>query len=491
MRLRMRFLVGAAVVAATLGCSAWQPMPATESAIAVPARWSGADPAATSDALTSEVRQPAWWQRFDDPLLDQLVTQALQANTSVASARAVLQQARALRDVAAAALWPSLSGSASAQRNLASSRAGGQGSGNVFQAGVDANWVPDVFGANRSALRASTAVAQAEAASLGAVQVSVAGEVALNYIVLRSAQARLAIAADNLASQQDTLQITRWREQAGLVTTLEAEQARAAAEQTRALLPAWQTSVEQTGHALAVLTGQAPAALSPLLATAQPVPNTRGDVPMTLPAETLRRRADVRAAELQVSAAWARVAQADAARFPGFALGGSLGLSAASVGSLGSGAAVVGALLASMAVPLLDGGAARAQVRAQQAAFEQARLAYQASVLTALTDVEDALAALRGDRLRLLSLRNAADAAANAAALARQRFASGLVDFQTVLETQRTQLGTQDLVASASADVSGDLVRLFTALGGGWREDADVGSDGGADGRSASVGAAP
>jgi outer membrane protein TolC len=120
---------------------------------------------------------------------------------------------------------------------------------------------------------------------------------------------------------------------------------------------------------------------------------------------------------------------------------------------------------------VFDGGAARAQVRSQQAAFEQARVAYQATLLGALKDVEDALVALRGDRERLLSLRNAADAAANAADLARQRYRSGLVDFQTVLETQRTQLGTQDGVASANADVSGDHVRLYKALGGGWRRD--------------------
>jgi outer membrane protein TolC len=177
----------------------------------------------------------------------------------------------------------------------------------------------------------------------------------------------------------------------------------------------------------------------------------------------------VRAAELQVAAALARVAQADAARLPSFKLGGSLGLSALTLGSLTSGASVVSALLASVSFPIFDGGASNAQVRAQQAAWDQAQLAYRSSVLAALKDVEDALVALQGDRERLLRLTNAAEAAGNAALLARQRFSSGLVDFQTVLETQRTQLSTRDSVASAGADISADHVRLYKALGGGWR----------------------
>jgi NodT family efflux transporter outer membrane factor (OMF) lipoprotein len=426
-----------------------------------PAAWEEASAPASVSA--SSLAQ--WWQRFDDPLLGTLVGQALQNNTDVNTAQAVLRQARALRDVAAAALWPTLGGTASAQHGTS----GGNSTGNVFKAGLNANWVPDVFGANRSALDAADAAAWSSAASVGDVQVSIAAEVGLSYITLRSAQARLAIATENLASQDDTLQITQWRQQAGLVTMLEAEQARAAAEQTRALLPALKTSIEQTRHALAVLTGKPPATLSALLAPALPVPQAPVDLALGIPAEALRQRADVRAAELKVTAALARVAQADAARMPSFALGGSLGLSALTLSALTSSASVISSLLASAAVPIFDGGAARAQVRAQQAAFEQAHLAYVAVVLKALKDVEDALIALRGDRLRLASLRNAGDAAANAAQLARQRFSTGLVDFQVVLETQRTQLTAQDNFASANADVSGDQVRLYRALGGGWR----------------------
>ena len=139
------------------------------------------------------------------------------------------------------------------------------------------------------------------------------------------------------------------------------------------------------------------------------------------------------------------------------------------LGTLSGSGALMHALLGSVSGPLFDGGASRAQVRAQQAALQQAHASYQATVLTALKDVEDALVALAGDRARLLSLRNAADAAANAALIARQRYASGLVDFQTVLETQRSLFNTQDAAASTSTDLGADHVRLYKALGGGWQ----------------------
>jgi multidrug efflux system outer membrane protein len=430
----------------------------------VPAAWSTT--AASAPAGTTSLAQ--WWSRFDDPLLTDLVSRALQANTSVTGAQAALRQARATRDVAAAGLLPTLDGSASAQR----SRTGNGAAGNTFRAGLDASWEPDVFGANRSALDASEASARAIAASLGDIQVSVVAEVALDYIALRSAQARLASARDSLDTQLETAQIAQWRLQAGLLSSLEVEQSRAAAEQTSAQLPSLRIAIEQNAHALAVLTGQPPAALSAALAPAQPVPQAAPDLALAIPADTLRQRPDVRAAEHQVSAALARVAEADAARMPSFRLDGSIGLASVTLGALTSGSSTVGTLAAAVSLPLFDGGAARARVRVQQAALDQAGSAYRSVVLTALKDVEDALVALRGDRERLAHLQAAAEAAGNAALLARQRFNGGLVDFQTVLDTQRSQLLTQDSMTSAHADVSADHVRLYKALGGGWQPGA-------------------
>jgi outer membrane protein TolC len=210
-----------------------------------------------------------------------------------------------------------------------------------------------------------------------------------------------------------------------------------------------------------------------MLAGSGPIPKAPDTLAIRFPAETLRQRADVRAAEYQVSAAIARVAQADAARYPSFRIGGALGLASATLGALTSGSAVLASILANMSVPIFEGGALLAQVRAQQAALDQARSAYQATVLTALKDVEDALVAPEGDRDRLAHLQLAAEAASNASLLARQRYSSGLVDFQTVLDTQRTQLTTQEGVANASTDLGADHVRLYKALGGGWNPDTN------------------
>lgn len=459
---RLAALLALASVALLTACAAPLAPDNRRPDTAVPGHWSGVTSPPTAGQTPTAMGN--WWQRFNDPLLADLVTQALQANTSVRGAQAALRQARAQRDVQQAGMGPSLGASGSAQR----SASGGNDASNRFQAGFDASWEPDVFGGQRRGLDASEADAQASATNLGQVQVSLAAEVALTYIELRSLQTRLGIARRNLAAQTETLQITRWRTQAGLASSLDVEQALAASEQTAAQIPALQTGVAQAANSLAVLTGEAPGRLQARLDEPAPVPQAPATLALAFPADTLRQRPDVRTAEWRIEAALARVAQAEAARQPSFRLGGSLGLSALALGSLTSGASVANALLASVSAPLFDGGAGLARVRVQDAALEQAGAAYQAAVLAALKDVEDALAALQGNRERLTRLETASAAAANAELLARQRYSSGLIDFRAVLDTQRTLLATEDSVASVRATLSADHVRLYKALGGGW-----------------------
>jgi multidrug efflux system outer membrane protein len=462
---RPRRTVLALLVAATgaTGCSTLQPPAGPPlGGAGAPAQWT----ASSANAAATDLA--AWWRRFGDPALEALIADALAANTDVAAAQAQLRQARALADVADAQRGPSVDASGSAQRGRSNSAP----AANRYQAGLDAGWELDVFGGRRAASKASTFDAQASAATLADVQVSVAAEVALAYLSLRGSEARLAIAADNLASQQETLQITDWRVQAGLATSLHAEQARAAVEQTRAQLPALQKASALSRHQLALLTGRSVADLPAL--GAGTLPAAPADLALAFPAETLRQRADVRAAEARVAAAAQRVVQADAARYPSFSISGSLGLSALTLSGLTGGGAVASALLAGVSLPIFDGGAAKAQVSAQRAAFDAAQANWRAGVLGALKEVEDALVTLQRDRERLASLTRAAEAAANASLLARQRYASGLVDFQTVLETQRSQLSSQDSVAAATVDAVTDHVRLYKALGGGWQPDAPL-----------------
>lgn len=444
------------------GCAS----PATQrnatSALAVPTQWSAAATGSDATPLAD------WWQRFGDDTLRQLVAEALAANPSVRTAQAALRQARATQDVTRATAGPSLRASGSGQR----SKSGDNPAGNRFQAGFDASWEPDLFGGNAAGIAASEADTLASETSLANARVSLAAEVAVSYIELRGLQQRLAFAQRSLALQQETLQITRWRVQAGLASSLDLEQAIASTSQTEAQIPALQTSVDQSIHALSVLTGQPPAALLERLSAEGAIPAPPADLALSLPADTLRQRPDVGTAGHRLAAALSRLDQAEAARYPSLQISGSVGLSALTLSGLGSGGATLAnALLASISMPLFDGGATRARIEAQDAAVEQARIAYESAVLTALQDVEDALVSLRGDRERLKKLQVAAEAAANAELLARQRYSSGLIDFSAVLDTQRTLLSAQDSLASARATLSADHVRLYKALGGGWQPD--------------------
>jgi NodT family efflux transporter outer membrane factor (OMF) lipoprotein len=428
-----------------------------------------------------------WWQRFDDPLMVALIDDALRVNTTVRGARAALARSRAALDVQSAALLPALRGSASAQRNRT-----GDVTGNAFRVGFDASWEPAVFGGQQAAVMAAEAEARASSASLADVQVSVAAEVAVNALHWRGLRARLALARASLAAQEETLQLTQWRQQAGLLSEIEVNQARTGTEQTRAQLPSLLTSISESESSLAVLTGRDPAAMHDRLAAAiastasvsSPQPTPPADLVLAFPVDALRQRPDVRAAEALLIAAGARMAQADAARWPRFELGGTLGLGARTVGALTNGTSAAAALLASLSASIFDGGAARAQVRVQQAALEQAAASYDAALLAALKDVEDSLAALRNDRDRLQSLRDAAMAARSASELAAERFRSGLIDFQVVLDTQRADLSTQDAVASALATLNADHVRLYKALGGGWEASSVTGLAGTGQGTS-------
>lgn len=452
-------VVALGIVVLVAGCASLQRPDAAPPAPEVPAAWSEAAPAGAIAPAAS------WWAQFGDPALPALVEQALAGATDIAAARARLDQARAQRHLADAALRPSVGGNASAQ---ASAREGSRGE--QYAAAANASWDTDVAGAGAASARAAAASAEASGFTLAQARVAVAAEVALTLWQLRSAQVRAQIAQRNLDSQLQALDITRWRREAGLVSELDVEQARASVAQTRAQLPALDTAARQAAHALAVLAGRAPGSFSAQGLGDPALPATPPALALSIPADVLRQRADVRAAERRVAAAAAQVEATDAERWPSLSLGGSIGLNALTLGGLGSGAGVA-SLAASVSVPLLDGGRLRARVRAQQAALDEARAAYHAAVLGALQDVEDALVEIRSLRAQHGAQQDALQAAQRSASLAETRYRSGLVDFQTVLQSQRTRLSAEDAQAATQIAIAGAHVRLYVALGGGWRPD--------------------
>lgn len=450
-----------AVMAA--GCSHTSQFAGQSESVAVPEQWRS-----TAAQLQSSTPEDLsrWWQRFGDVQMSGLIEQALQANPSVQTAQASLRQARAQLNLSEANRLPSASASAGGNR----SKREPSSASNSFSAGIDASWEPDLWGMQANAVKAGEANVAAALATLEGAHVALAAEVAQNYIQLRSLQNRLRIAQDNLGIQRENQQITEWRVQAGLATSLDSEQARSSTAQTAAQIPSLQASLAQTGHALAILTGQVPAALESALREAKPLPVAPENLAMTLPADTLRQRPDVRVQEQKVIAAVANLSAQERANFPSLRLSGSLGLSAATFAALGtSGATLATSIASSLSQTLFDGGANSARVQERQAAVEIARINYRATVLTALQEVEDALVQLQGDKERVVQLQVAQEAARNAQLLANQRYSSGLVDFQTVLDTQRTLLSSQDSVATAQAAISTDYVRLYKALGGGWQ----------------------
>lgn len=425
-----------------------------------PATWSGVAAQPAEDL--SE-----WWKRLGDPLLDQLIGEAVVANPDLEVARARLREARARRALADAGGAASVTASASARQTRNAANGGGT-SGEVFSAGFDASWEPDVFGATRRGKEAAAADDEASAANLDAARVSLVAEVARNYIELRGDQARLEIARANLASQSETLQLVSWRAQAGLAGSLEVEQARGNREQTRAQIPALETSLAQAEHQIALLLGQAPASLHTRLAAVAAIPRIPDSLAIGIPADTLRRRPDVRAAERKLAAETARIGVAEAARYPNFTLSGSLGLDSPRLPDLLSASSLGHSLLAAVAGTLFDGGALRQRVNIQTAFQEQALATYQGTLLTALREVEDALVALANSGQRREALAAAAEAAREAARLARQRYAAGLIDFLNVLDGERNLRATEDSLAAADVARASALVQLYKALGGGW-----------------------
>ena len=356
--------------------------------------------------------------------------------------------------------------------SISLSKTGGTAA-DLYSASFDASWEPDVFGATRRAEEAAQADLEATGASLHDTQVSLTAEAAANYVELRGYQGRLKIARENLATQTETLELTSWRAEAGLTSSLDVEQARANREETRAQIPSLETGLAEAEHRLAILLGLTPAGLHNELETQAPIPSVPQQVAVGIPADTLRQRPDIRAAELTLAAETTRLGQAEAARYPSFNLSGSFGLSASalSFGALASSDAVNRSLLTSLTAPIFDRGRIRQQIEIQNAVQEQALVSYETVVLTALKDVEDALVSLANSRLRQEALTPAAEAARNAALLARYRYTVGITDFQTVLDTERTVLSLEDSLVSTQADGTTALIQLYKALGGGWSPD--------------------
>jgi len=409
-----------------------------------------------------------WWTVFNDPILSDLVERARTGNLDLRQAEARLREARARRGMAKAAMFPTVGANASASRTTASKEAGNGQTTDFYATSLDASWEIDIFGGKRRSIESATATWQAAQESLRHVLVSLLAEVALNYVEVRSYQELLSITESNVLTRAETYDMTHWRREAGLTTQLDVDQAKQSLEQVRAQVPTLRTSLEQAKYRLAVLLGQPPGALQDLLAEQQPVPSALAEVVVGVPADLLRRRPDIRNAERQLAAQTAQIGVAKAQRYPSFSLVGTLGLESLEYANLYSASARAAQGLARAAWTIFDGGGIRQNITLQTAKQEEALSYYESTVLTALKDVESALVAYANEQTRRDSLAEAVKAGRSAFELARFQYNSGLVGFQTVLDTQQSLLSTQDQLAVSQAKIASNLISLYKALGGGW-----------------------
>ncbi|WP_298231250.1 efflux transporter outer membrane subunit [uncultured Azohydromonas sp.] len=435
-------------------------------------------PLPTAFANVPEDGQPggepaaAFWRGFQDPQLDALVTRALEANFDLRIAVARLREARALARLADASLLPQVNGTAGVGRvrdfiGPDNALAPGQ---TFYSVGLDVRWEADLFGRLSAERRAAQAQVRAGEADTQALQLSLSAEVARGYFELRGLQERLRVSRAALQTQEAVLRLVQARQDVGRGTGLDTERARALVQSTAAGVPVLEAALQRTRYRLAVLCGLPPTALDAELEAQRPLPGLRSVAlgGIGAPESLLRRRPDIRAAELDVAAAAARVGVARADLFPRITLGGTLGHNASRVGDLGDGSTYVYNLGAQLLWNLLDFGRVRAQIAAADARSEAALRVYEATVLAALEETEGALASYTHTQQQAQHLFDAARAAEAAAAIARGRFEVGVIDFLAVLDAEREQLAARDQLAQSQAGAAVALVAVYKALAGGW-----------------------
>ena len=472
---RTHILLGmaAAAVAAAAGCAVgpdYHPAPAR-----VSAAWSSPP----ANGLTGIApAAPDWWTSFNDAELDSLIVRAAQSNPDLRVAEAHLRQARAVRAMSLSDFWPTFDASGSYARARQSKNQPLIGSlplpanfpfeYSVYQAGFDASWEVDLFGAKRRALEAATAEWEGSVEARNDALVSILAEVGRDYVELRGDQLRLGIARRNLRLQEEELELTRARFQGGVATELDVARAAALLAELKAAVPPLQTASRGDMFGLAVLLGRNPGELVAELSPSAPVPPAPPEVPIGLPSDLLSRRPDVRRAERQLAAETARIGLAKSDWFPKLSLTGDAGMESVSLGKWFEPGSLFWSLGPSLQWRALDFGRVRAEVRAQTAVQEAALATYEKAVLVALQEAENAVTAYAQEQNRRQFLAEAVAEDRRSLAMADGLYAGGQVNYLDVLDSRRSLFQSEDQLAVSEQAVSIDLVALYKALGGGW-----------------------
>lgn len=423
---------------------------------------------AESEQFSQAPLEAAWWAQFDDPVLGSLVERALHGDFDLRIAAARVREARALAGLARRDRWPA------ARPEIAYDERNSQQPGftdervevESYESGIATFWELDLFGRVRRGIEGAAASAEAAQADLHAAQVLVAAEVASTYLELRGAQKRLGVARANLASQRETLDLTRIRLELGRGSELDVASAEARLAATQASIPPLVAAEETATHRLAVLVGERPGALDGELVPREIAPQLT-TLAIGAPEHLLRRRPDVRAAERRLAAETARVGIAHADLFPRLSLSGFIGFIAGDADELGESTSRAWSVTPVLSWAGVNG--ARAGVRAAEARADGAYAAYERSVLRALEETENAFVSYGENRHRLVATVEQARASRRAAELARVRYREGAADFLRLLDAERTVLAAEDAVAQAETALNTSVVLVYKALGGAWK----------------------
>lgn len=436
------------------------------------ANQSQADTQSTADELA------IWWKTIDDPQLLALIENALQNNLDLKSAKSAVKQARLERIVTKSSLYPTANASGSEKKSGTKEDGSSSIESDAYSAGFDASWEIDLFGGTRRSVEASKADYEASVEELRDVQISMLAEVASSYIDVRTYQQRLRVAKENIALQGEIQDLLEALSEAGSGDELAIAQSRYNLENSRSSVPDSETGLEEAMNSLAILTGKPAGSLHEQLKEEKALPHVSTQLAVGIPADLLKRRPDIRKAERELAAQTARVGEAEAALYPKLSLAGSIGIEAISADKLISSPTQLWSLGPTLSWPLFRAGSLRNQVKIENEQMEQAYISYQAAVLAATKEVENALVAYVNEQQKLEHLREGAKSARLAKELAEQKYTTGMTDFNDVLDAQRALIDFEDSVSQSKGAVISDLIHLYKVLGGGWSPMGDAEAEG-------------
>jgi NodT family efflux transporter outer membrane factor (OMF) lipoprotein len=424
-----------------------------------------------------------WWTAFNDPTLDQLIQLAYEQNLSLQIAGLRIMEARARLGIAIGEQYPQQQeafGSAAVvglSKN-ASNSAGLDRSHGDYQLGFDSTWEMDFWGKFRRGVESETASLIASVADYDDGIVSLTAEVARTYTVIRTFEVLIELARENIKVQEEGLQIAESRFRNGATTELDVTQARSLLESTRATIPQLEIGLQQAQNAMSTLLGQPTGAVETLLKVSKDIPTAPVEVAVGVPNELLRRRPDIRSAELFAAAQCARIGIAKAELYPSFSLFGEIGLQSSSEGGVQSNGAHFNNMMDGDSVFYSFGPAVRwsifnygrieNSVRVQDARFQQLIVNYQNTVLRAAQEVEDTLTGFLKSQEATVFEQNSVNAAQRSVDIALMQYREGAVDYQRVLDTQRALLQEQNRLTQSRSAIVTNLIALYKALGGGW-----------------------